>query len=84
LGCGGLLRRVARFYRRGDGEPHAWHDQVLAMVGANGGDSALAKYHDALNALRAHRPATVVVNSVEGRVDETYRAALEALETTAP
>jgi predicted kinase len=75
---------VARFYRRGDGESDAWHGQVRAIVGANGGESALGDYHDGLLALRALRPGAVVVNSVEGRIDDTYRAVLEALDTTGP
>lgn len=75
---------VARFFRRGDGKSDAWHGQVRAIVGANGGESALADYHDGLLALRALRPAAVVVNSVEGRIDETYRVVLEALDTTTP
>lgn len=72
---------VARFYRRGAGETDAWHAQVREIVGANGGERALADYHDGLRALRAHRPSAIIVNSVEGQVDETYRAVLEALAT---
>ncbi len=75
---------VARFYRRGDGESDAWHAQVRAIVGANGGESALADYHDGLFALRSLRPGAVVVNSSEGRIDETYQAVLGALDTTMP
>lgn len=40
---------VARFGRRGESEAHdPWHDQVRAIVAANGGDTALAGYHAAL------------------------------------
>lgn len=75
---------VARFHRRGQGESDAWHSQVRAIVGADGGESALAGYLDRLLALRELRPGAVVVNSVEGRIDETYRAVLEALDATTP
>lgn len=75
---------VARFYRRGDRESAEWHEQVRAIVEVDGGDTVLAGYHEGLHALRAHRPAIVIVDSVEGKIDETYRAVLEALSTTTP
>lgn len=74
--------RLSWTCRRWRGESDAWHDQVRAIVGANGGESALADYHDGLLALRALRPGAVVVNSVEGRIDDTYRAMLAALDAT--
>src|SRR3954453_12733763 len=47
-----------RFHRRGASETEdPWHDQVRAVVAANGGDEALRRYHAALERLLAARPA---------------------------
>lgn len=80
---------AARFHRRGTdagtgtgtgtGTDDPWHDQVRSIVAANGGDEALARSHEALERLLPQRPAAVVVTSVEGKVDETYRSLLESL-----
>lgn len=64
---------VARFARRGASDAHdPWHDQVRAIVAANGGDEALANYHAALERLVRERPSAVVIQSVEGAVDDTF------------
>lgn len=68
---------VARFARRGaDGPTDPWHDQVRAIVAAEGGDASLARTHARLLRLLELRPAVVTVPSVEGDVDGTYRRLL--------
>ena len=43
---------VERFARRGaTGDPDPWHDQVRAIVAAEGGDAVLVRYHEALEHL---------------------------------
>jgi predicted kinase len=63
---------VARFHRRGGTDP--WHDQVRAIVAEQGGDDVLRAYDRRLRQLDA-----VVVPSVEGDPDATYRALLDSL-----
>ena len=71
---------VARFHRRGHGEPDdPWHDQVRAIVAAEGGDAVLVHDHDALERLLAERPDAVRIPSTEGEIDETYRALVTTL-----
>jgi predicted kinase len=71
---------VSRFHRRGELEAaDPWHDQVRAIVAANGGDESLARCHAALGLLVAERPRAVVIQSVEGEVEETYRAFVESV-----
>ena len=70
----------ARFHRRGSGEgADAWHDQVRAIVAANGGDDELARCHAGLALLARSRPDAVVIASIDGEVDRTYRELLESL-----
>lgn len=63
---------VARFHRRDGADP--WHDQVRAIVADQGGDDVLRDYDRRLRELDA-----VVVTSVEGDPDATYRALLASL-----
>jgi chloramphenicol 3-O-phosphotransferase len=71
---------IARFDRRGGAEPvPGWHDQVRAIVAAEGGAALLGRFYDALEELLAQRPDALVVRSVEGAVDETYQAVVDAL-----
>jgi predicted kinase len=70
---------VARFHRRGASAEDPWHDQVRAIVAADGGDEALARWHAALGRLLGERPNAVVIASREGAVDETYYAFVESL-----
>lgn len=73
-------RAVARFARRGgDGPTDPWHDQVRAIVAAEGGDVSLARTHARLVQLLEVRPSVVVVASDEGDVDGTYGRLLESL-----
>lgn len=71
---------VARFARRGVSDAHdPWHDQVRAIVAANGGEAALANYHAALERLVLERPSAVVITSTEGAVDDTYQELIDSL-----
>jgi hypothetical protein len=72
---------VARFHRRVIVDE--LQEGVHAAVAAEGGDAALARLHDALVALTAEIEGTVVVDSIEGDVDRTYRALLHALDQPA-
>lgn len=71
---------AARFHRRGRSDPEdPWHDQVRSIVAAQGGDAMLARCHASLRSLVAERPDAVVIDSQEGRVEQTYLALLETL-----
>ena len=71
---------VARFHRRGAAETeNPWHDQVRAIVAANGGDDALTGCHAALERLLRERPNAVVIVGAEGAVEETYRSLVTSL-----
>jgi predicted kinase len=71
---------VARFHRRGSSDAEdPWHDQVRAIVAANGGDEALARWHAALERLLPEREDAVVIVSADGAIEETYRAFVESL-----
>ncbi len=65
---------VARFGRRGSGSTDPWHDQVRAIVAANGGEADLRRCHAGLSRLLLERPSAVVIASVDGALDETYEA----------
>ena len=74
------ISAVARFTRRGASEAHdPWHDQVRAIVAANGGEAALARYHAGLERLVRERTSAVVIQSEEGAVEDTYRKLLDSL-----
>lgn len=71
---------VARFARRGASDAHdPWHDQVRAIVAANGGDAALAGYHAALERLLQERPSALVIKSTEGATEDTYQKLIDSL-----
>lgn len=71
---------AARFARRGAGEAvDPWHDQVRAIVAANGGAAELARCHAGLERLLLERPAAVVITSAEGAIDEVYESLLASL-----
>lgn len=73
---------VARFARRGadaGGFPDLWHDQVRAIVAANGGRDELARCHAGLEELIDARLDAVVIRSTEGAVDKDYRALVASL-----
>ena len=68
---------VARFHRRDQTDP--WNDLVRAVVARKGGDEALAGFHAGLERLLAGRPDALVVASVEGDAEATYRALVATL-----
>lgn len=71
---------LSRSHRRGDAEGDtAWHQRVLGIVEADGGDEELARYHRGLQQLWAHRPSTAVIHRAEGEINATYRALLTAV-----
>lgn len=71
---------VARFHRRGRSGAHdPWHAQVRTIVEDLGGDDFLARSHRDLQALVEQRSTVITITSVEDRIDETYRAFVEAL-----
>jgi predicted kinase len=71
---------VARFHRRGATDPEdPWHSQVRAIVADEGGDDVLNRSHAALEKLLDGRPDAIRINSVDGDVEQTYRALLQAV-----
>jgi len=72
-------RAVTRFGRRGDDDPSPWHARVREVVDGLGGADHLRDMYDALAGVLAARPSYLVVQSVEGEVEATYRALLASL-----
>lgn len=71
---------VARFHRRGHGEPDdPWHEQVRAIVAAEGGDAVITRSHAALERLLADRSDAVLIASSEGAIEQTYRSLMASL-----
>lgn len=70
---------VSRFHRRGSGDDDPWHDEVRRIVTAAGGDEVLLRCHAAAEELSSQRPGAVVITSVDGAVDDTYRALVASL-----
>ena len=70
---------IARFHRRGAAAEDPWHGHVRAIVEGLGGDEHLADTYAGLTDLLDQRPDVVVIPSVEGQVETTYRALLAAL-----
>lgn len=73
-------RSVARFHRRGVSDPDPWHDEVRAVVAAEGGDERLLRCHAGLERLLLERPDAIVVPSTDGDVETTYAALLASLD----
>ena len=74
------IASVARFHRRGQSESEdPWHDHVRTIVAAQGGDAMLAQQHAALERLLAERPAAVVIDSIEGDIEQTFRSLIKTL-----
>lgn len=72
---------VARFHRRGATDPEdPWHSQVRVIVADAGGDDLLQRNCAALEALIEGRPDVIRIDSVEGDVEQTYRALLQAVD----
>ncbi len=73
-------RSVARFNSRGATDPDdPWHDQVRAIVAAQGGDAALRERHSALQALSDRRPGLRLISSAVGDVETTYARLVASL-----
>ena len=71
---------VRRFNERGrEGPEDPWHNQVRDIVKTNGGDQSLLHYHALLTRLVEERPNAVVITSIEGAIDDTYRALVDSL-----
>lgn len=71
---------VTRFAQRGHSGPlDPWHDQVRAIVEEEGGSDVLLRYRAGLQDLIRLRSEAVVIDSVEGAVDDTYSKLLESL-----
>lgn len=72
---------VERFHRRGSTDPDdPWHSQVRAIVADQGGDAMLRRHHATLEKLLEGRPHSIRIDSVDGNVEQTYRALLHALD----
>lgn len=72
---------VTRFNDGGRESPDdPWHDQVRAIVTANGGDESLQRYHALLSRLVEERPNVQVITSVDGAVEDTYQALIDSLQ----
>jgi predicted kinase len=77
-----LKPSVSRFHRRGGADAdNAWHDHVTAVVAADGGDDLLVQFHGRLRELLSRRPDCLIIASVEGHVDHTYRSLVDALHS---
>jgi predicted kinase len=76
----GRQESVDRFARRGADGELPWHRQVRDIVERSGGPELLARMHDQLTEVIAARPATVVLPSAEGAIQDTYRALLAVLD----
>ncbi|SDZ06871.1 AAA domain-containing protein [Saccharopolyspora shandongensis] len=72
-------RSVDRFARRGEDDDLPWHQQVKEIVARSGGPSLLAGMHDQLTEVLRMRRAAIVVPSVAGAVEQTYKALTAAL-----
>ena len=70
---------IARFHRRTGEGPLM--DHVRDVVARDGGDRFLGMLHDGLMTL-SRRDGVVVVRSVEGDPDGTYRRMLEAVDVS--
>lgn len=72
---------VRRFHERGrEGPVDPWHDQVRGIVKTNGGDESLQRYHALLTRLVEERPNAIIIPSIEGAVEDTYRALVDSLQ----
>lgn len=68
---------VARFDARDDDTD--WNRHNREVVAGLGGDAFLGSMYDGLVEALASRPAAVILPSVPGEIEETYRALLRAL-----
>lgn len=71
---------IERFEHRGSTAELPWHRQVQAIVDENGGRGLLADMYERLVDVLQARPATTVVPSVAGAVQQTYDAVRAVLD----
>ena len=72
---------VRRFHERGrEDRADPWHEQVRAIVAADGGDESLLRHHARLSRLLEQRPHATVIASTEGAVEDTCRAFADSLQ----
>lgn len=71
-----------RFAQRGADDPRPWHRYVSAQVREDGGEALLAQMYGDLVATIRSRPDAIVVTTVAGAVEQSYRQLLRALATT--
>ena len=72
---------VRRFAERTGRAADPAHVEIGAIVTADGGEAVLHSYHDRLVAFLANRPHAIVIESVDGDVESTYRRVLAALRS---
>jgi predicted kinase len=77
-GADNAARRFAERTQRG---AEAAHVEIGAIVAADGGEAVLHSYHARLVTFLADRPHAIVIDSVEGDVEATYRRLLAELST---
>jgi predicted kinase len=70
------LRRFAERTERGTDPVHV---EIGAIVAADGGEEVLRSYHDRLVAFLTDRPHAIVIESVDGDEEATYRRVLAVL-----
>lgn len=71
---------ASRFYRR-SADPHtSAHVDAARLIERSGGATALRETLDRLSDVVSCRPATIMIDSVDGQVEETYAAALGAMD----
>lgn len=76
-------RSIERFERRSDSPALPWHSSVAQVVADSGGSAHLSQMYDQLVAV-VHARHTPVVSSIDGAVEETYRALVAVLDAGDP
>jgi predicted kinase len=72
---------VRRFAERTERGTDPAHVEIGAIVAADGGEAVLRSYHDRLVAFLTDRPQAIVIESVDGDVEATYRRVLAVLRS---
>lgn len=73
-------RAIERFTHRGQAAELPWHRQVQEVVDRSGGVSLLADMYDRLTDVLRSRPASTVVPSEAGAIQQTYAALAAVLD----
>ncbi|MEP6852318.1 MAG: AAA family ATPase [bacterium] len=69
-----------RFAERSARRETNQHRDASALLNRSGGPATLLEFHDQLRAVVAARPRTRSVRSVDGRLEQTYRDLLSAID----